>query len=148
MATAVDLQKLMLCSWHDTLVSVRQVTRRHTGRKTRDRDEPGVPDDDERRRRLDGPGEDLADLNRAIKLHPTDAYALSSRGQIYLAMGRYDQDSGHSGPDRPGAHRRRRRQRQVRADHPDIQMAVPVAARQVFCHIGGCAHGPWTSSSR
>ena len=34
MATAVDLQKLMLRSWHDTLVSVRQVTQRNTGRKT------------------------------------------------------------------------------------------------------------------
>ena len=34
MATAVDLQKLMLRSWHNTLVSVRQVTQRNTGRKT------------------------------------------------------------------------------------------------------------------
>jgi len=34
MATAVDLQKLMVRSWHDTLVSVRQVTQRNTGRKT------------------------------------------------------------------------------------------------------------------
>ena len=31
---AVDLQKLMLRSWHNTLVSVRQVTQRNTGRKT------------------------------------------------------------------------------------------------------------------
>ena len=34
MATAMDLQKLMLRSWHNTLVSVRQVTQRNTGRKT------------------------------------------------------------------------------------------------------------------
>ena len=34
MAMAVDLQKLMLRSWHNTLVSVRQVTQRNTGRKT------------------------------------------------------------------------------------------------------------------
>ena len=34
MATAVDLQKLMLRSWHNTLASVRQVTQRNTGRKT------------------------------------------------------------------------------------------------------------------
>ena len=34
MAAAVDLQKLMLRSWHNTLVSVRQVTQRNTGRKT------------------------------------------------------------------------------------------------------------------
>jgi RNA-directed DNA polymerase len=34
MATAVDLQKLMLRSWHNTLVCVRQVTQRNTGRKT------------------------------------------------------------------------------------------------------------------
>ena len=34
MATAGNLQKLMLRSWHNTLVSVRQVTQRNTGRKT------------------------------------------------------------------------------------------------------------------
>jgi len=34
LATARDLQKLMLRSWSNTLVSVRQVTQRNTGRRT------------------------------------------------------------------------------------------------------------------
>ena len=34
MATAVDLQKLMLRSWSNTLVSVRQATQRNAGRRT------------------------------------------------------------------------------------------------------------------
>jgi RNA-directed DNA polymerase len=34
MATARNLQKLMLRSWSNTLISVRQVTQRNTGRKT------------------------------------------------------------------------------------------------------------------
>ena len=34
LATARDLQKLMLRSWHNTLMGVRQVTQRNTGRKT------------------------------------------------------------------------------------------------------------------
>jgi RNA-directed DNA polymerase len=34
LATARNLQKLMLRSWSNTLISMRQITRRNTGRKT------------------------------------------------------------------------------------------------------------------
>jgi tetratricopeptide (TPR) repeat protein len=33
----------------------------------------------------------LANLNRDIKLRPADAWGISSRGQIYLGLGRYDE---------------------------------------------------------
>jgi tetratricopeptide (TPR) repeat protein len=33
----------------------------------------------------------LANLSRDIKLRPADAWAISSRGQIYLGLGRYDE---------------------------------------------------------
>ena len=51
-----------------------------------DRGNGGFADDDEQ-----GLLVDLADLDRNIKLHPADAYAISSRGQMYLAMKRYDE---------------------------------------------------------
>src|SRR6266700_3748450 len=35
--------------------------------------------------------EELADLNRDIRLRPADAWAISSRGQTYLGLGRYDE---------------------------------------------------------
>src|SRR5262252_5546011 len=53
------------------------------------REDPGFPDDVEQR--PEGLVGDLAEVNRDIKLHPADAYALSSRGQIYLAVGRYEE---------------------------------------------------------
>ena len=37
-----------------------------------------------------GPLADLADLDRIIRLRPADAASLSSRGQIYLRLERYD----------------------------------------------------------
>src|SRR6266571_1962720 len=35
--------------------------------------------------------EALADLNRAIRLRPADAWAISSRGQVLGKMGRYEE---------------------------------------------------------
>src|SRR5215467_11622694 len=59
------------------------------GQAARAGEDPGFPDDDEQR--TEGLVGDLAELNRDIKLHPADAYAISSRGQVYLAIGRYDE---------------------------------------------------------